>query len=114
MGMDVGPEPPETGRPAGTENPPPRWRIRHHDVAYRLSNQSPLWLSVVNAAIVAGYRLLSINVYLETHVFGVFRYGYGVVGPAETRLVLNTFAATTGALHFSVEGPYIDKLLKYT
>ncbi len=66
---------------------------------------SPYMLLGTGLAIVAGYLLLSINVYLETHVFGVFRYGYGVLGPTETRLVLialNVFAATTGALHFTV------------
>lgn len=65
---------------------------------------SPYMLLGTGMAIVAGYLLLSINVYLETHVFGVFRYGYGVVGPTETRLVLIALnaVASTGALHFMV------------
>ncbi len=65
---------------------------------------SPYMLLGTGMAIVAAYLLLSINVYLETHVFGVFRYGYGVVGPTETRLVLIALnaVASTGALHFMV------------
>lgn len=34
------------------------------------------------------YLVLSINVYLESAVFGVFRLGYGRIGPTETRIVL--------------------------
>ena len=61
---------------------------------------SPYMLLSVGLAIVIGYLVLSINVYLETHVMGEFRYGYGVVGPTEARLVLvalNTLALTVGA-----------------
>jgi phosphatidylglycerophosphate synthase len=68
---------------------------------------SPYMLLSVGLAIVVAYLVLSINVYLETHVFGVFRYGYGVVGPTEARLVLlglNGMALLTGPLPFSVEG----------
>lgn len=49
---------------------------------------SPYMLLAVSLAIVVAYLVLSINVYLETYVFGEFRYGYGVVGPTEARLVL--------------------------
>jgi phosphatidylglycerophosphate synthase len=49
---------------------------------------SPYMLLSVGLAIVIGYLLLSINVYLETHVLGEFRYGYGVVGPTEARIAL--------------------------
>jgi archaetidylinositol phosphate synthase len=38
--------------------------------------------------LVVGYLVLSINVYLETNVFGVFELGYGRIGPTETRLLL--------------------------
>lgn len=68
---------------------------------------SPYMLLSVGLAIVVAYLVLSINVYLETQVFGVFRYGYGVVGPTEARLVLlglNGMALLTGPLPFSVEG----------
>jgi len=38
--------------------------------------------------LVAGYLVLSINVYLEAQVFGRFRLSYGVLGPTEARLLL--------------------------
>ena len=34
------------------------------------------------------YLTLSINVYLESQVFGVFKLGYGIVGPTEARIIL--------------------------
>jgi archaetidylinositol phosphate synthase len=34
------------------------------------------------------YLVLSINVYLESSVYGVFRMDYGVVGPTEARIIL--------------------------
>jgi phosphatidylglycerophosphate synthase len=34
------------------------------------------------------YLVLSINVYLESAVFGVFQLGYGGIGPTEARIVL--------------------------
>lgn len=34
------------------------------------------------------YLLMSINVYLEAHVYGVFRMDYGVLGPTEARIIL--------------------------
>ncbi len=68
---------------------------------------SPFMLLSVGLAIVIAYYLLSINVYLETHVFREFRYGYGVVGPTEARLaliVLNTLALYSGAMPFELLG----------
>ena len=44
-------------------------------------------LSVALAGVVA-YLILSINVYLESTVFGVFRLGYGRIGPTEARITL--------------------------
>src|SRR5437016_8545705 len=44
-------------------------------------------LSVALAGVLA-YLVLSINVYLESAVFGVFRLGYGRIGPTEARIVL--------------------------
>jgi phosphatidylglycerophosphate synthase len=38
--------------------------------------------------LVLAYLVLSINIYLETAVFGAFRLGYGRIGPTEARLVL--------------------------
>ena len=45
------------------------------------------------------YLGLAINVYLESSVFGVFKFSYGRIGPTEIRLaliVLNTVLALTG------------------
>ena len=55
-------------------------------------------------ALVVLYLTLSINVYLESHVFGVFQLGYGRVGPTEVRIILilaNTllFAASGASAH---------------
>src|SRR5262249_24006596 len=68
---------------------------------------SPYMLLSVGLAIVIGYLVLSINVYLETHVFGKFRYGYGVLGPTEARLILlglNLLALLIGPLRFKELG----------
>jgi hypothetical protein len=48
-----------------------------------------------------------VNVYLETHVFGEFKLGHGILGPTEARvllIVLNTGAAIFGPLRFYVAG----------
>ncbi len=66
---------------------------------------SPYMLLSVGLAIAIGYLLLSINVYLETHVFGEFRLGHGLLGPTEARLLLialNTFALLLTPLHFTI------------
>ena len=50
-------------------------------------------------------RPFPINVYLETIVQGQFRFGYGVIGPTEARILLiivNTIALFTRPLDFSV------------
>lgn len=68
---------------------------------------SPYMLLSVGLAIVVGYLILSINIYLESQVLGDFRFGYGVVGPTETRLILiglNTVAVLIGPIPFSVFG----------
>src|SRR6185295_6265514 len=46
-------------------------------------------LSVALVLVVA-YLALSINVYLESAVFGVFELAYGRIGPTEARLILIT------------------------
>jgi len=64
---------------------------------------SPYMLLAVGLAIVIGYLVLSINVYLETYVFGKFRYGYGILGPTEARILLialNLLALWIGPLRF--------------
>ena len=68
---------------------------------------SPYMLLSVGLAISIGYLLLSINVYLETHVFGEFKLGHGFVGPTEARLLLialNTLALLLTPLRFSLWG----------
>ena len=63
-------------------------------------------LSVAFAGVIA-YLMLSINVYLETYVFGRFRYGYGSLGPTEARIaliVLNVLAGVLSPLPFHL-GP---------
>ena len=55
-------------------------------------------LSVALAGVVA-YLVMSITVYLESTAFGVFRLGYGRIGPTEGRIVLvmaNAFLALGG------------------
>ncbi len=49
---------------------------------------SPFVRIEVALLLVVAYLALSINVYLETAVFGVFRLGYGWIGPTEARLIL--------------------------
>jgi archaetidylinositol phosphate synthase len=68
---------------------------------------SPYMLISVGLAIGLAYLLLSLNVYLETHVFREFRFSYGNLGPTEVRLILialNTLALTIGPLPFGVAG----------
>lgn len=68
---------------------------------------SPYMLLSTGLAIVIAYLILSINVYLETAVYKVFRFGYGIVGPTEARillLVLNLVALWIGPLEFGVKG----------
>ena len=68
---------------------------------------SPYMLLATGLAVVIAYLLLSINVYLETHVFGEFTFSYGRFGPTEARLlliVLNTAAWLGAALPFTLFG----------
>jgi phosphatidylglycerophosphate synthase len=68
---------------------------------------SPYMLLAVALAIAVAYLVLSINVYLETYVFGEFRYGYGIVGPTEARLLLmalNAVAYVARGLPFNLLG----------
>jgi archaetidylinositol phosphate synthase len=57
--------------------------------------------------LVVVYLALSINVYLESSVFGVFKISYGRIGPTEVRLllvILNTTLAV--AALWQVKGPF--------
>ncbi|HEX6307562.1 MAG TPA: CDP-alcohol phosphatidyltransferase family protein [Longimicrobiales bacterium] len=68
---------------------------------------SPYMLLAVGLAIVIAYLLLSINVYLETHVFEEFRFSYGNLGPTEVRVLLialNITALSIGPLTFRAIG----------
>lgn len=68
---------------------------------------SPYMLLAVGFAIVIAYLVLSINVYLETYVFGEFSFSYGMLGPTEVRVVLialNTLALILGPLPFGILG----------
>jgi archaetidylinositol phosphate synthase len=56
--------------------------------------------------LVVVYLALSINVYLESSVFGVFKISYGRIGPTEVRLllvILNTTLAVAAV--WQIKGP---------
>lgn len=55
---------------------------------------SPFVRLDVALVLVVVYLVLSINLYLEAEVFGVFEMGYGVFGPTEVRLLI--ILANTG------------------
>ena len=66
--------------------------------------------------IVVVYLAMSINVYLESTVFGVFKISYGRVGPTEVRLILillNTAAFITTGWPSPLPVP-IDVLANWT
>ena len=68
---------------------------------------SPYMLLSVGLAISLAYLLLSVNVYLETHVFGEFSFSYGRLGPTEVRvllILLNTAVFLGAALPFELLG----------
>jgi archaetidylinositol phosphate synthase len=49
---------------------------------------SPYVAFTAGILLVVIYLLMSVNVYLESGVFGVFRMDYGVLGPTEVRILL--------------------------
>jgi len=62
--------------------------------------------------LVVVYLALSINVYLESSVFGVFKISYGRIGPTEVRLllvILNTMLAVAAQLQ--IKGPLPIRLV---
>jgi len=62
--------------------------------------------------LVVVYLALSINVYLESSVFGVFKISYGRIGPTEVRLllvILNTMLAVAALLQ--IKGPLPIRLV---
>src|SRR5918998_283017 len=76
-------------------------------VAYVLSNGDSAWLWAASGLLVIAYLVLSINTYLETQALGVFRLGYGRLGPTEARLALialNTVIALGVPVGFELAG----------
>ncbi len=68
---------------------------------------SPHLLLATGMVLVIAYLVLSINTYLETQALGVFRLGYGRLGPTEARIALialNTVIALGVPLGFEVAG----------
>ena len=49
---------------------------------------SPYLSLPVALTILIGFYLMSMNVYLETYVLGVFQFGYDWIGPTELRVIL--------------------------
>ncbi len=49
---------------------------------------SPYLLLSVALAMLIAFYLMSINVYLETYVLGLFQFGYDWIGPTEVRVIL--------------------------
>jgi archaetidylinositol phosphate synthase len=68
---------------------------------------SPHLLLASGLVLVIAYLVLSINTYLETQALGVFRLGYGRLGPTEARvglIALNTVLALGVPLGFELAG----------
>lgn len=62
---------------------------------------SPFFSLGLALGLVVVYLALSINVYLESAVFGAFRLGYGRFGPTEVRLILIILNGALFLLHFA-------------
>jgi phosphatidylglycerophosphate synthase len=65
----------------------------------------------VALAVVVAYLMLSINVYLESAAFGVFRLGYGRIGPTEARIVL---IIVNTVLALGSPGPMLTRVANWT
>jgi archaetidylinositol phosphate synthase len=68
---------------------------------------SPHLLLASGMVLVIAYLVLSINTYLETQALGVFRLGYGRLGPTEARLglvAINCALALGAPLGFQLGG----------
>jgi phosphatidylglycerophosphate synthase len=68
---------------------------------------SPHLLLATGMVLVIVYLVLSINTYLETQALGVFRLGYGRLGPTEARIGLvavNTLLALGVPMGFELAG----------
>jgi phosphatidylglycerophosphate synthase len=91
-------------RVRGTQRPKYGYYLDHVVDAYATAviglglGLSPYVYLGLALGIVVVYLAMSINVYLESTVFGVFEISYGRIGPTEVRLILillNTVAAIT-------------------
>src|SRR5437762_5318351 len=68
---------------------------------------SPYVDLAIALGLVVIYLALSINVYLESSVFGVFKISYGRIGPTEVRLLLIALNTTLAlAALWEVKGPW--------
>ena len=91
-------------RVRGTERPKYGYYLDHVVDAYSTVvigagiGLSPYVDFGVAMALVIVYLVLSINVYLESSVFGVFRLAYGRIGPTEVRIIM-IMANAALALH---------------
>src|SRR5262249_34589389 len=91
-------------RVRGTQRPKYGYYLDHVVDAYSTAiiglglGLSPYVYLGLALGVVVVYLAMSINVYLESTVFGVFKISYGRIGPTEVRLILillNTVAIIT-------------------
>src|SRR6058998_1694026 len=81
-------------RVRGTQRPKYGYYLDHVVDAYSTAiiglglGLSPYVYLALALGVVVVYLALSINVYLESSVFGVFKISYGRIGPTEVRLLL--------------------------
>jgi phosphatidylglycerophosphate synthase len=96
-----------------TERPRYGYYLDHITDAYSTSiiglglGLSDFMLTAVALAVVVVYLMMSINVYLETYVFGEFSFSYGKLGPTEVRVILillNTVALLWRPVLFEIGG----------
>lgn len=101
-------------RVRGTQRPKYGYYLDHVVDAYSTAiiglglGLSPYVYLAIALGIVIVYLAMSINVYLESTVFGVFKISYGRVGPTEVRLILillNTTAVITAGWPYPLGVP---------
>ena len=101
-------------RVRGTQRPKYGYYLDHVVDAYSTAiiglglGLSPYVYLGIALGIVIVYLAMSINVYLESTVFGVFKISYGRVGPTEVRLILillNTIAVITAGWPYPLGVP---------
>jgi len=101
-------------RVRGTQRPKYGYYLDHVVDAYSTAiiglglGLSPYVYLGIALGIVIVYLAMSINVYLESTVFGVFKISYGRIGPTEVRLILillNTIAAITAGWPYPLGVP---------